>query len=110
MVGKNASIFPMIGKIFHAFSNDWKKFSREENRKDFSHKGHKGHKAGGKKSGRNAGGGKLQEHHAPRFAEIERRAGSGCTAGARAARPHFCRRKLIFIPTFHSTFSLANYA
>ena len=27
MVGKNGPIFPMIGKIFRAFSNDWKKFS-----------------------------------------------------------------------------------
>jgi hypothetical protein len=27
MVGKNGANFPMIGKIFRAFSNDWKKFS-----------------------------------------------------------------------------------
>jgi hypothetical protein len=27
MVGKNGPIFPMIGKIFRPFSNDWKKIS-----------------------------------------------------------------------------------
>ena len=27
MVGKNGENFPMIGKIFRAFSNDWKTFS-----------------------------------------------------------------------------------
>ena len=27
MVGKFGPIFPMIGKIFRRFSNDWKKFS-----------------------------------------------------------------------------------
>ena len=43
----------MIGKIFHPFSNDWKKFSREGNGRIFSHKGHK---KGGKKGGRDAGG------------------------------------------------------
>ena len=97
---------------------------------DSSHKGHKGHKAGGKKSGREAGGGNPQEHPEPRFADrnglaragtgienhenhsadMETREGCGWNSGARATRPHFCRRKLIFIPTFHSTFSLANYA
>ncbi len=35
--------------------------------------------------GREAGGG----NYAPRFADIERRAGSGWTVGARAARPRF---------------------
>ena len=30
MVGKTGPFFPMIGKIFHAFSNDWKKFSRKQ--------------------------------------------------------------------------------
>ena len=35
--------------------------------------------------GREAGGG----NHAPRFADIERREGSGWTVGARAARPRF---------------------
>jgi hypothetical protein len=27
MVGKTGPIFPMIGKNFRPFSNDWKKFS-----------------------------------------------------------------------------------
>jgi hypothetical protein len=30
---KNGRIFPMIGKIFRAFSNDWKKFSGQGKRK-----------------------------------------------------------------------------
>jgi hypothetical protein len=29
MVGKNGAVFPMIGKIFRVFSNDWKQFSGE---------------------------------------------------------------------------------
>ncbi len=48
MVGKLWPIFPMIGKIFRAFSSDWKKFSG-------SRKGHKEHK-GIKGCGRNVGG------------------------------------------------------
>jgi hypothetical protein len=70
MVGRNGANFPMIGKNFRAFSNDWKTFSEgnldnssaggawEGNGRDFSHKGHKG---GGRESGRGAGGENLQE-------------------------------------------------
>ena len=63
---KNDPIFPMIGKIFRAFSNDWKKYSGEEIRptggtregrgRNFSHKEHKGHKGGGKERGRESTG------------------------------------------------------
>ena len=70
--------FPMIGKNFRVGGG-----------RDSSHKGYKGHKAGGKKSGREAGGGNPQEHHAPRFADIERREGSGWPVGARSSRPRF---------------------
>jgi hypothetical protein len=49
MVGKNWPIFPMIGKIFRPFSNDWKKFSRQRSGRDSSRKGDKEHKGGGKR-------------------------------------------------------------
>ena len=66
MVGKNRPNFPMIGKIFRQFSNDWKKFSREGSGRDSSHKGHKGHR------------GKVAEG---------KREGAGKALGARASRP-----------------------
>lgn len=48
-------------------------FSNERGR-DFSHKGHKGHKEGGKESGRGVGGGNLQDYLEWRYAL---KAGSG---------------------------------
>ncbi len=50
----------MIGKFFRAFSNDWKKFSAQGERKGNARGKRKG---GGREGrGRNAGGGKLQEY------------------------------------------------
>ena len=73
----------MIGKIFRAFSNDWKNFSegnldnssaggrREGRGREFSHKG------GGKESGREAGGGNLQEYLEYRCADLGGLEGEG---------------------------------
>jgi hypothetical protein len=35
MLGKNGAIFPMIGKIFRQFSNDWKKIFAGGKREGF---------------------------------------------------------------------------
>jgi hypothetical protein len=53
MVGKIAPSFPMIGQNFRQFSNDWKKFPREESERIFSHKGQRAQRKGG---GRETGG------------------------------------------------------
>ena len=63
----------MIGKIIRTFSNDWKKLSREESGRIFSHKGYKGHKEGGEESGRDV----YIEKQENRFADIEKRVGCG---------------------------------
>jgi hypothetical protein len=62
-------------KIFRAFSNDWKKFSAQGERKGSAREKHKG---GGREGrGRKAGGGKLQEYLECRFAGIESCRGAG---------------------------------
>ncbi len=64
MVGKFGAVFPMIGKIFLAFSNDWKKFSAQGERKGIARgkrKERKGVDAKNAKAGGGRGVGGMRE-------------------------------------------------
>jgi hypothetical protein len=56
MVGKFRPIFPMIGKIFRAFSNDWKKFSAQGESKGSARGKRKERKGGDAKNTKTGGG------------------------------------------------------
>jgi hypothetical protein len=72
MVGKNGADFPMIGKIFRAFSNDWKKIRVKRAGEEKTNRS-KREQNGRVECGRDGG----IENHENRFADMEKREGCG---------------------------------
>ena len=99
MVGKFGAIFPMIGKIFRAFSNDWKKFSAQGESKGSARGKRKERKGGGREGrGRNAGGGMLQEYLECRCADLDSCQDAGGSPAEMIGNKYSFKRSVTIFP------------